>query len=146
MWGKVTELLGLKAEVAPDQTSELHLATAALLVHVSMADDDFCAQERQSLLGCLKEEFELTSLVAEQILADAEREQKDASCLYKFTKVITSELDQEGRQDIVRLLWRVAFADRHLDNIESNLLAKVAGLLGVSPEDRIRIKHEVMAG
>ena len=144
MWGKVSNLLGLKAEVA-DEASELYLATAALLVHVSVVDGGFAAEERARLLECLQDQFSLSAHVAEQILADAEAEQKDASCLYKFTKVITGELDQEGRQDIVRLLWRVAFSDNHLDNFEANFLAKVAGLLGVSPEDRIRIKHEVMA-
>lgn len=145
MWGKVSGLLGLKAEVAADKTSELHLATAALLVHVSVIDDDFSEQERISLLICLKSQFDLAHDVAEQILTEAEVKQQGASCLYQFTKVITSELDQEGRQDIVRLLWQVAFADNLLDNFEANLLAKVAGLLGVVTEDRIRIKHEVMA-
>ena len=145
MWGKVYGLLGLKPSAVTDQKSELHIATAALLVHVSMADAEFCESERASLLTCLKEQFGLADEVASQILLDAENEQQDASCLYKFTKVITGELDQEGRQDIVRLLWRVAFSDNHLDNFEANLLAKVAGLLGVSPEDRIRIKHDVMA-
>jgi len=145
VWGKVTGLLGLKAEVAADKSSELHLATAALLVHVSAIDDDFSEQERLSLLVCLKTQFELTHDVAEQILAEAEVKQQEASCLYQFTKVITSELDQEGRQDIVRILWQVAFADNLLDNFEANLLAKVSGLLGVITEDRIRIKHEVMA-
>jgi uncharacterized tellurite resistance protein B-like protein len=146
MWGKVSELLGLKADAAPNNGSELHLATAALLVHVSLVDDEFAAEERQSLLDCLQDQFSLDKAVAEQILADAELEQREASCLYRFTHVITGELDQEGRQEIVRLLWLVAFSDNQLDNFESNLLAKVAGLLGVSTEDRIRIKHEVMAG
>ena len=145
MWGKVSSLLGLKAEVTTDKTSELHLATAALLVHVSVIDDDFSEQERISLLICLKSQFDLAHDVAEQILSEAEVKQQEASCLYQFTKAITSELDQEGRQDIVRLLWQVAFADNLLDNFEANLLAKVAGLLGVVTEDRIRIKHEVMA-
>lgn len=146
MWGKVSSLLGLKENTATDQREELHLATAALLVHVSMVDEEFAEEERASLLDCLRDQFDLSEEVAKQILAEAEVEQQDASCLYRFTKVITGELDQEGRQEIVRLLWRVAFSDNHLDNFEANLLAKVAGLLGVSPEDRIRIKHEVMPG
>ncbi len=145
MWGKVSELLGLKANAATDKGSELQLATAALLVHVSLVDDDFSSEERATLLASLQDQFALSKAVAEKILTDAETQQKEASCLYRFTRVITKELDQEGRQDIVRLLWRVAFADNQLDNFEDNILAKVGGLLGVSTEDRIRIKHEVMA-
>lgn len=145
MWGKVSNLLGLSESTDTRTGNELQLATAALLVHVSKVDNDFSAEERASLLSCLQDHFGLSSSDAETILKDAENKQQEASCLYKFTKVITGELDQEGRQDIVRLLWRVAFADNQLDNFEANLLAKVAGLLGVAPEDRIRLKHEVMA-
>jgi uncharacterized tellurite resistance protein B-like protein len=144
VWGKVSSLLGLKDQ-PEDNGNELQLATAALLVHVSLVDNEFSGAERSSLLDCLEDQFGLSSDTAAQILGDAEAEQQDASCLYKFTKIITAELDQEGRQDIVRLLWRVAYADNHLDNFEANFLAKIAGLLGVSPEDRIRIKHEVMS-
>jgi len=145
VWGKVSGLLGLRAEVAKDKASELHLATAALLIHVSFVDDEFSSEERVSLLLCIKTHFDLEHDVAEQIVKEAEVKQREASCLYQFTKTITKELDQEGRQAIVRLLWEVAFADNYLDNFEANLLAKVAGLLGVITEDRIRIKHEVMA-
>jgi len=146
VWGKVASLLGISESQARTAEEELQLATAALLVHVSRIDNDFTSEERISLLECLKDQFQLSADAAEAILADAETEQQDASCLYKFTKVITGDLDQDGRQEIVRLLWKVAFSDNHLDNFEENLLAKVAGLLGVSPEDRIRIKHEVMPG
>jgi len=145
MWGKVSSMLGLAPSAAEDKDEELHLATAALLVHVSMIDDDFSVHERNSLLVCMQDQFGLTVDVATQIIDDAHMGEETVTCLYQFTRVIAKELDQEGRQDIVRLLWQAAFADNHLDNFEANLLAKIAGLLGVAPEDRIRIKHEVMA-
>jgi len=145
MFDKVTKLLGLKTQPIEETHNDLHLATAALLVYVSRADGDFSAEERAQLLACMIEHFGLESADADQILDDAEAQQQEATCLYKFTRAITDELDQEGRQDIVRLLWRVAFADKHLDNFESNVLAKISGLLGVSARDRLHLKHEVEA-
>ncbi|NVJ98698.1 MAG: TerB family tellurite resistance protein [Alphaproteobacteria bacterium] len=145
MFEKISRLLGLKGE---DETgaSGLELATAALLVQVSKADGDFTDDERAQLVACVKDHFDLGQAEAEDLLACAERDQSDATCLYAFTRTIAKELDNEERQEIVRLLWRVAFADRHIDNFEENVLAKVSGLLGVSPADRVRIKHEVEAG
>jgi len=145
MFDKVTKLLGLKAKPVEKAQNDLHLATAALLVYVSRADGDFSAEERAQLLACMVDHFSMESGDADQILDDAEAQQQEATCLYKFTKAITDELDQEGRQEIVRLLWRVAFADNHLDNFEANLLAKVSGLLGVTARDRVHLKHEVEA-
>ena len=144
MWGKVSELLGLSDSVN-HQGNELQLATAALMVHVSLVDDEFTSGERTQLLSNLQKRFGISTTDAEQILNDAESEQKDTTCLYRFTKVITGELDQNGRQQIIKLLWQVAFADGHIDDFEKNIIAKVAGLLGVSAKDRIALKHEVEA-
>ncbi|MEX0297511.1 MAG: TerB family tellurite resistance protein [Kordiimonas sp.] len=146
MWGKVSELLGLTDTVGVGEVKELHLATAALLVQVSLSDGEMAASEKAQLIACLSEQFSLDTDIAEKIFSDAQSEQNEANCLYKFTRVVASELDQEGRQEIVRLLWQVALADNRIDNFEENVLAKVSGLLGVSAQDRIQIKHAVMAG
>lgn len=146
MWGKVSELLGLNETVGVGEVTELHLATAALLVQVSISDGNMSAHEKYQLLECLADHFSVEKDVAEKIYADAQAEQTEANCLYKFTRVVSKELDQEGRQEIVRLLWKVALADNHIDNFEENVLAKISGLLGVSAHDRIAIKHAVEAG
>lgn len=145
MFDKVSSFLGLKEPERQDPAYNLHLSTAALLVYVSCADGEFSNDERAQLLVCLTDQFDLSHETAEHILVEAQAQQSDATCLYQFTKAITDQLDQEGRQDIVRLLWRVAFADQHIDNFEANMLAKVAGLLGVSTRDRILLKQEVEA-
>ena len=146
MFDKMTKLLGLKEPESVDPQYNLQLSTAALLVYVSCADGEFSTQERAQLITCLIDQFELSAETAEHILGEAETQQTGATCLYQFTKEITDQLDQDGRQDIVRLLWRVALADNHIDNFEANMLAKVAGLLGVSTRDRVLLKQEVEAG
>lgn len=145
MFDKITRLFGRETGDEPSASDGLALATAALLVQVSKADGDFSETERLELTKSLKGHFGLAEDMALEILARAEKSQEDATCLYAFTRTITDELDQEGRQAIVRLLWRVAFADNHIDNFEANVLAKVSGLLGVSPRDRVLLKHEVEA-
>lgn len=146
MFDKVSKLLGLKADHSTSGADGLALATAALLVQVSKADGDFSADERTALVACLKDHFSLDDAAAAELIERAEMDQADATCLYAFTRTIAKEMDQDERQDVLRLLWRVAFADSHIDNFEENVLAKVGGLLGISPQDRIRIKHEVEAG
>lgn len=143
MFARVSEFLGLKAgKTSPKD--ELALATAALLVQVSKADGDFSAGERAALLKALTERYGLDAWSASEILTRAETREAEATSLYEFTRTLARELDQDERQEIVRLLWQVALADDSLDNFEANALAKIAGLLGVTPEDRVRIKHEVM--
>ena len=150
MWGKISQLLGIDistCEVTSDKDGyhihELHLVTAALLVHVSLSHDDFSEDEKASVLLCITGHFDIEETVAHQILDKATQRQEDAIDLHSFTRVITRELEQEGRQEIVRLLWQVAFSDNHLDGFEANAISKIAGLLGVSTRDRVLIKQEV---
>lgn len=145
MFDRISKLFGRQNEGDSPESEGLALATAALLVQVSKADGDFSETERVQLTTSLQDHFGLGADIAEEILVRAEKSQEDATCLYRFTKAVTDELDQDGRQAIVKLLWRVALADRHLDTFEANVLAKVSGLLGVSPRDRVMLKHEVEA-
>lgn len=145
MFDKISKLFGRETGDTETENDGLALATAALLVQVSKADGDFSPEERDALGQNLQDYFGLDAEVADELLLRAAKSQEDATCLYAFTRTITNELDQAGRQDIVKLLWRVAFADNHIDNFEANVLAKVSGLLGVSPRDRVRLKHEIEA-
>lgn len=144
MLQKFSKLLGFK----PDETrtvKELHLATAVLLVHVSLEHENFNDAEQKSVLKSLQDHFGLTADMAQKIVDLAVKREEESLELYSFTRIITQELDQPGRQDIVRLLWRVAFADGHLDHYETHIITKICGLLGVSLRDRTRIKQEVQA-
>ncbi|MFC3050357.1 tellurite resistance TerB family protein [Kordiimonas pumila] len=142
MLRRVSQLLGF-AEKEAGAPNDLALATAALLVQVSVADGDFSAEEHSRLEECLMAHFHLDATTVAGLVERAARDQADATCLYAFTRTIAHELDQQGRQDIVRLLWQVALVDDSLDNVEANVIAKIAGLLGVSTADRVRLRDEV---
>jgi uncharacterized tellurite resistance protein B-like protein len=149
MLSKVAELLGVNksdTNECPDGISrhenELCLVTASLMVHVSLEHDDFSEEERASLLTNIMEHFTIKEDAAIRIMKEAIRHQKEAIDLHNFTRVITRELDQEERQEIMKLLWRVAYADDHLDHFEATILSKIAGLLGITTRDNVNLKQE----
>lgn len=144
MFSKISDLLGLQINQDKyDHFSDLHMATAALMVSVSKSDDEYSETEQIALLDNLQKHFELSEEDALKIADIALENEAGAPSLYQFTRTISKELNNEERQDIIRLLWHIAFADGHIDNFELNIIAKISGLLGVSTQDRIRIKHEV---
>tara|TARA_R110002124_G_scaffold149220_1_gene315025 strand:- start:165950 stop:166405 length:456 start_codon:yes stop_codon:yes gene_type:complete len=123
--------------------SPLHMAATSLLVNISMSHDGFSDEERTTILETLQEHYKLSAEKALHILNRAISFEKNAIDLHSFTRVINDHLEQDGRQDIVRLLWKVAYADNHLDSAEANTISKIADLLGVSTRDRVQIKQEV---
>ena len=149
MINKISALLGINTtennNSATKDMQELHLVTAILLVHVALGTEDFSNEEKESVLQCLKDHFDFDDGVAQKVMDTAIKREDEAMELYTFTRTITQELGQDGRQEIVKLLWKVAFADGQLDNFEDNIVRKIGGLLDVSIRDRVRLKQEVQA-
>jgi uncharacterized tellurite resistance protein B-like protein len=58
---------------------------------------------------------------------------------------LTRTLDASGRQKIIEMMWEIAFADGVVHELEENIVARVAELLGVSPRDRVRLRHAAAA-
>ena len=54
---------------------------------------------------------------------------------------LNEELSRKEKVDIVGMLWRVAYADGHLDKYEEHLVRKAADLLYVPHRHFIRAKH-----
>ena len=142
LWNKVTKALAVKqeAEAAHDP---LHVATAALMIQVSVTHDDFSEDEKVSVLACIEEHFELETSQARSVFERALEHHDEAADLYSFTRPIMAVLEYEQQVEIVRLLYRVAFADHHLEHFEEHIITRIASLLGVGPHDRVRIKQEV---
>jgi uncharacterized tellurite resistance protein B-like protein len=126
--------------------SELHYAAAALLIHVSIQDENFCSSERSELEMCLTEHFYVDKDDVDEVLSRAEQELEDSVDLHVFTRQLAKEYDYEQRKDMVRLLWRIAFADNKIDYYENVIISKIANLLDVTVRDRVLLKQEVEQG
>jgi len=63
--------------------------------------------------------------------------------LYGFTSVLKRRLDEAERERIVSMMWELVYADGKVHEFEDNLIWRVAELLGVSSQARIRLKQAV---
>ena len=122
---------------------ELRLAAAALLVHATAIDGEVAPEERRKLKALLQTHFGLGDDETRRLIREAEVREHDAVDLYRFTSVLCAQLDQDGRKQIIEMLWEIAMADRVVHEFESNLVWRVAELLGVSARDRVLMRKAV---
>ena len=120
---------------SPDQ-----LATAALLIEVMVIDGDLDDQEMQAIAGTLSNMLDLTEEQIDQLIELSKEEVADATSLYQFTKEINEHFDIEKKLSLMTAMWRVAFADGHLDKYEENIIRRVADLLHIRHSEYIRCK------
>ena len=123
-----------------ETTSPDQLATAALLIEVMVIDGDLDDQEMQAIAGTLSNMLHLSKEQIDQLIELSKEEVADATSLYQFTKEINEHFDIEKKLSLMTAMWRVAFADGHLDKYEENIIRRVADLLHIRHSEYIRCK------
>ena len=147
LWNKLKDLVdGVDADASRAgslQEEELRLSAGALLVTAGTIDGNFDADEKRKVKALLQTRFALEPKEVRQLFEGSEVRERDAVDLYRFTSVLCRQLDQDGRRRIVEMLWEVVMADGVVDEFESNLVWRVAELLGVSTRDRVILRKKV---
>lgn len=121
----------------------IRLATAVLLVETARADHAEKMVESAVVFAQLQQHFGLPAEEAEELMALAEKELKDAVSLQRFTRQLHESLAEDEKLTIIEMLWRVAFADNELHQREESLVRKVSGLLYVRDADTLRLRNRV---
>lgn len=127
-------------EPETELTSPDQLATAALLIEVMVIDGDLDDQEMQAIAGTLSNMLHLSKEQIDQLIELSKEEVAEATSLYQFTKEINEHFDIEKKLSLMTAMWRVAFADGHLDKYEENIIRRVADLLHIRHSEYIRCK------
>lgn len=120
------------------------LAAVALLVNVANVDGEIRLAERRRLKKIIEKRFGLDANTAAELIALAEESDREAVDFYNFTRVLKRTLDDDGRKEIVEMLWDVAFADGAIHEFQANTIWRIAELLGVSTRDRVLLRQRVV--
>ncbi len=142
----LNQLLSPETEPSPEEQGRaLLLATAVLLVEVMRADQSIGAPEKLAVLNALGERFDLPSGALDELIVHAQETAKTANDFHTFTSQINDRFSHPQKVELVESLWRVAYADAHLDANENHVISKVAGLLHVTHGEYIAAKMRAKA-
>lgn len=128
-----------------DDTHDLQLATAVLLVEVMRADATCGDAERSRTLITLRQRFALSDDELARLMQRAENTAQGANDFFSFTSTMNDQFTQAQKIQVVEYMWQVAYADGHLDAHENHLISKVAGLLHVTHGEYIAAKLHAKA-
>lgn len=125
-------------EAGAKRPDPLRLATAAVLLDIAYADGTFSPAEDGDIVGFLGRSFELAQEEARELIAAADEIRARTIDHFALTNYIRKSMSLAQRVEIVRTMWRVAYADGKLTDYENYLVRKLADLLG--------LEHHVMIG
>ena len=121
------------------------VAAAALMFHVVNADGVLEDSEKAQLRQTLSRAYSLTGGALDALVEAGEAAEREAIDLYAFTRVLRRELDAEARLKFIGLLWEMAYADGRADELEDNVVWRIAELIGVDSRDRIAARQRIKA-
>jgi len=123
--------------------NDYRLAAAALLVHAATIDGEMSVSERDKLRAVIKQRFNLTDALTDELIDKATQAEHEAVDLYHFTSLLNRALDEDGRTRIIEMMWEIVYADGRRDELEDNLLWRAADLLGVSQRQRVELRRRI---
>ena len=131
------------ATTAPEQDDDhrLQIASAALMIELINADHETSPEEEAMLDEILVEHFQLSAQEKQDLIDLAHTEKHEATDYYRFTSLLNQHYSQQDKIDLVENLWRLAYADRHIDKFEEHLIRRLADLLHVPHADFMQAKH-----
>ncbi|GAD79210.1 TerB family tellurite resistance protein [Vibrio ezurae] len=118
------------------------LAIAALLCEVTAADHEQTTEELVAEQTMLSKLLEVTEEEATELLDNARQQAEQSVSLYDFTSQLR-DLPREKRNQLIKAMWTVAYADGELDPIEESVIRKAAELIYVDHKDFVKTKLEV---
>lgn len=138
----------LSGKAFADQADEppehrTHLATAALLLEVGIADFELGEQELSEIANALRNHFHFSASESEELLRLARAAHDQHVSIHPFLKLVNESFTPAQKRQMVESMWRVAYADKRLDKYEEYQIRKIADLLYVSHKDFIRAKLRV---
>lgn len=143
MFSKIADLLrgdapvkAAAADADEDPAAEARFACACLLIEAAAMDGDFDAEERTRIALILAEDFALDGGQVQSLMDDARTASDNAGGIYRFTRKLKDSTTPEERPNYIEMMWEVVLADGKLDPLEDQLIRRVAGLIGVSDQDR----------
>ena len=147
MINKIKDLItkfGKEEEIQEESNlTLLNNSCAALLVEIAFADKDFDETEKASLKQSLIETYAIDESDIEEIIRDAEETVSESTSLYGYTSIVNTEFQYGDKLNLLRNLWKIAYADGYLDKYEEHLLRKISDLIHISHSDYINIKLEI---
>lgn len=120
---------------------DLQLACAVLMVEILRADHVKKDSEWEAVHQHLRLAFKLDDEESAALLELAENRAENIISLHEIIRTINENYGQEERQQLLAMLWEIAYADGRLDKHEEYAIRKIADLLYVPHSAFIRTRH-----
>ena len=147
MLGRIREIFISNAAVEETEQSHeerVRIATCVLMLEAATADSEYSEEESAHMLQTLRTRYKLSKDDAEELMEVTRQRREESFDLWQFTNQININCAIDEKLEIVEEIWRVVYADGHLDGHEDYLMHKFRKLLNLTHKQLIDAKVKVL--
>lgn len=136
----LTKLMALlSGEVQPEAMEvgpfeRRHIAVALLLLETMYIDRRASEREHAAVGRLLREHFSLSEELVRQLVAVADQRYAEVLDDWEFTEAVRVGFNAAERQEVLTMLWEVAYVDGDLAGLEDRLMNRLVEQLDLDPE------------
>ena len=119
----------------------LHIKTAALLIHAAKIDENYSDIEKKIIKKTLID-LGINEEKLEEIFRKGENAEANSNQILEFTKEIKNS-DEQFKIKIIETLWNIIYSDGKSDMYESNFMRRLTGLLYLDNKVVGNIKEKI---
>lgn len=129
-----------KVTNTPTPNFEIELTASVLAYELARSDGKITKEELSVLMDEIENIANKVGKSKEEIFEIIEIYSKDSVSFYEFVEDINKNYSKEEKLDLIRFMWRMAYADNKLDVDEERLIRRMADLIKIKDIDILKLK------
>ena len=130
-----------KEEKESDSSSfEIELTASVLAYEIARIDGEVSKDELAVLIEEIEQISSKVNKSRDEILEIIEAYSKDSVSFYEFIEDINKNYEQKEKLDLLKFMWRTAYADGKLDTDEERLIRRLANMINVKDIEVLKLK------
>ena len=132
-----------KKKILPEDKEinfEIELTASMLAYEIARSDGEVSYEELSILMGEVEKIAVKVGKDKEEILKKIKTYSKDSVSFYDFVKDINKDYTKEDKLNLLKLMWKVAYADGKLDIDEERLIRRMADLIKIKDIEVLKLK------
>ncbi len=121
---------------------ELELTAAVLAYEVARSDGEISKEELSVLMLEIENIANKVGRDKNEIWSIIDTYSKDSVSFHEFIEDINENYSKDQKKDLLKTLWKTAFADGKLDVDEEKIVRRVADLIKIKDIEVLRLKHD----
>lgn len=132
-----------KSEEKNDKPKDLQLISLCLAFEVAASDDNIDKKEKDLILNKIRDGVDTGVLSSDEVFEIIKNENKVKVSFYDLIYEINKNLSKSDKEQVIKLLWEIAYADDVLKVDEERIIRRSAEMLGIKSSLVLKIKDEV---